>query len=56
MKDDGYYSEEALERSMACLAVSLEEKSGWKRREQILSFKYVAAAVCLKEMERHGLY
>ena|ERR1700709_2598449 len=52
VQDDGIYSEEALERSMACLAVSLEERTGPKRKEQILSFKYIAAAVCLREVER----
>lgn len=53
--DDGTPSDEALERSMACLEVSLEEpeqRRGWKGREQLISFKYVAAAICLKEVER----
>jgi len=55
LKNDGELSDESLERSMACLAVSLEEpeqRKGWKRREQLISFKYVAAAVCLKEVDR----
>ncbi|KAF4629048.1 hypothetical protein G7Y89_g9100 [Cudoniella acicularis] len=52
LKDDGELSEEALPRSMACLAVSLEERIMFKRQEQILSFKYVAAAVCMREAEK----
>jgi len=54
-EDDGKWSAESLPRSMACLAVSLEEpekRRGWKGREQLISFKYVAAAVCLREVER----
>lgn len=52
LKDGKEWSSEALERSMACLAVSLEEKIVFKRRERLVSFKYVAAAVCLREVER----
>jgi len=53
--DGGKWSDESLERSMACLAVSQEEpekRRGWKGREQLISFKYVAAAICLREVER----
>ncbi|TAQ89950.1 hypothetical protein B7494_g1737 [Chlorociboria aeruginascens] len=42
LKDNDDYSSEALERSMACLAISLEEKpgyAGWRRGESLLSFK-----------------
>ena len=49
------WSEESLERCMACLAVSLEEnreQRGYKVRDQLLSFKYIAAALCLREVER----
>lgn len=56
VKDGSEPTNEALERSMACLAVSLEHKTSHKRREQLLSFKYVAAAVCLREVERLHLY
>jgi len=56
LKDgNGEWSDESLERSMACLAVSLEEPKqprGWKGKEQLVSFKYVAAAICLREVER----
>jgi hypothetical protein len=52
VRDGGERSDEALERSMACLAVSLDDKYSYKRRDQLLSFKYVAAAVCLRELER----
>ncbi|CAL3973231.1 unnamed protein product [Diplocarpon coronariae] len=52
VKEDSEWSEESLERSMACLAVSLEEKTVYKRFGSLLSFKYIAAAVCLREVER----
>jgi hypothetical protein len=51
-KDDDQRSEESLERSMACLAASLEDSDTYKRRDKLLSFKYVAASVCLWEVER----
>jgi hypothetical protein len=51
VKDGEEYSAEALERSMACLDVSLENRL-LRSREQLLSFKYLAAAVCLREVER----
>ena len=44
---------EALERSLACLAVAMEEPARVARRiGELKSFRYVAAAVCLKEVER----
>lgn len=52
LKDGTEWSEETLERSMACLAVSLEDRHVYKKQDQLLSFKYVAAALCLKEVER----
>jgi hypothetical protein len=53
IKDKDEYSEEALERSIACFAASLEDHgSDRKRSEEVVSFKYLAAAVCLREMER----
>ena len=52
LKDGTEWSEESLERSMACLSVSLEDRPVHKGQEQLLSFKYVAAAVCLREAER----
>jgi hypothetical protein len=51
VKEGAEYSGEALERSMACLSVSLEERLS-KGKEEVLSFKYLAAAVCLREVER----
>jgi hypothetical protein len=48
--------DEGLERSMACLAVSLEgRKSGgsFKGGTRLVSFGYIAAAVCLKELDRN---
>jgi hypothetical protein len=52
IKDGGDWAEDSLERSMACLAVSLEQTKTYRKREQLLSFKYVAAAICLREVER----
>ncbi|TVY46699.1 putative RNA-dependent RNA polymerase [Lachnellula occidentalis] len=52
LKDGDEWSDQALERSVACLAVSLEDDSIYRRREQLLSFKYVAAAICLREVEK----
>jgi hypothetical protein len=52
VKDGTEWSEESLKRSMACLAVSLEPPRTYRKGEQLLSFKYVAAAVCLREVER----
>ncbi|KAM3066365.1 hypothetical protein ACMFMG_003126 [Clarireedia jacksonii] len=53
IRDKAEYSEEALERSIACFAASLEDQgTGKKRAEEVVSFKYLAAAVCLREMER----
>jgi hypothetical protein len=50
---DGY---EALARSVACFEVSLGEATrvpqGGRKNEPLVSFRYIAAAVCLKEMER----
>lgn len=53
VKDDTEWSDESLERSIACLAAGLEERHAYRRQEPLLSFKYVAAAVCLREVERH---
>lgn len=51
LKEGAEHSKEALERSIACLAVSLDQNTV-RRKDQLLSFKYVAAAVCLKQVER----
>ncbi|KAI9780131.1 MAG: hypothetical protein M1839_006968 [Geoglossum umbratile] len=49
--EEGLRDGEALERSIACLAIAMMEEhtSGVK---DLQSFKYVAAAVCLKEVEK----
>ncbi|CZS94939.1 related to RNA-directed RNA polymerase [Rhynchosporium graminicola] len=52
VKDGTEWNEESLERSMACLCVSLEKKDVYKRWENLLSFRYLAAGVCLREVER----
>ncbi|KAL9105886.1 MAG: hypothetical protein Q9227_008997 [Pyrenula ochraceoflavens] len=59
--------EEALERSLACFQVGMEERSKGSRRrrwgtggrtgryedeEELVSFVYVAAAICMREVER----
>lgn len=51
LKEGAEHSTEALERSIACLAVSLDQHT-IKRKDQLLSFKYVAASVCLKQVEK----
>jgi hypothetical protein len=46
-------SHEALPRAIACLAVSVEEEGYRMRKIGFLkSWKYVAAAVCLEELEK----
>ncbi|TVY55116.1 RNA-dependent RNA polymerase 2 [Lachnellula cervina] len=52
LKDGDEWSDQALERSVACLAVSLEDDNVYRRREKLHSFKYVAAAICLREVEK----
>ncbi|KAI9739001.1 MAG: hypothetical protein M1818_005315 [Claussenomyces sp. TS43310] len=51
IKDGSEHSEEALERSIACFAVSFESRREAGRKEKLSSFTYVAGAVCLREME-----
>jgi len=48
----GKESEESLERSIACLAVAMEENIPRKKVGVLRSFAYIAAAVCLKEVEK----
>jgi hypothetical protein len=50
IKNDQDHSDEALAKSVACFAVSLEESNPHSGKEPLSSFKYVAAAVCLKEV------
>ncbi len=46
-------SEESLERSMACFKAGLETRARVsKMGAELVSFRYVAAAVCLKEVEK----
>ncbi|RDL29987.1 RNA-dependent RNA polymerase [Venustampulla echinocandica] len=52
LRDGEEWSDEALARSIACLAVSLTDTGSSKRRENLLSFKYVAAAICLREVQK----
>lgn len=50
--DSVEHSSEALERSMACLAVSLEIPPHSRDKEQIVGFQQLAASICLQEVER----
>jgi hypothetical protein len=53
VKDGSERSEESLERSMACFKVGLGPGTNIsKTGGELVSFRYVAAAVCLKEAER----
>ncbi|OCT51734.1 RNA-directed RNA polymerase [Cladophialophora carrionii] len=56
LKDEGVESEHALERSVACLAVGLETSNSatvkGPLKEVLVSFGYVAASVCLWELDR----
>lgn len=53
---DDEYEYEALERSIACFEVSLGEATrvaqGGRKNEPLVSFRDIAAAECLKEMEK----
>ncbi len=51
--------ENALALSIACVQVGLEDgalvwEAGKRREVELRSFGYVATAVCLREVERHG--
>jgi len=50
--DDGKSGEEALERSIACLYVACNTTRVRKRVGALVSFVWIAAAVCLKEVEK----
>lgn len=52
--DDDQSGEEALERSIACLYVACKETKARKRVGSLTSFVWIAAAVCLKEVEKLG--
>jgi hypothetical protein len=50
--DEGDDRTEALPRSIACFKVALQSK-GWENQVTLKSWKYVAAAVCLEQLERY---
>lgn len=56
--DDDGNTNEALPRAIACLAIGVEEEGHHVRKVGYLkSWKYIAAAVCLEELEKfspHG--
>ena len=46
-------SEDGLARSIACFKAGLETRTkAFKMDGELVSFRYVAAAVCLKEVDR----
>jgi hypothetical protein len=45
---------EALPRAIACFKVALETE-GWENQVMLRSWKYVAAAVCLEQLNAHML-
>lgn len=51
-EDEG--GKEALERSIACLAVACTTTRVRKKVGTLVSFAWVAAGVCLREVERFG--
>ena len=54
--DAGGRGGEALERSIACLSEALKEGEALPRIGRLVSWRYVCAAVCLREVEKfvHG--
>lgn len=50
--EDGKSSAEALERSIACMYVACNTVRVRKRVGTLVSFAWIAAAVCLKEVEK----
>lgn len=53
VKKDTESSEDGLARSIACFKAGLETRTKTsKTGRELVSFRYVAAAVCLKEMDR----
>lgn len=53
-EDDGKKSPESLERSIACLYIACNTARVRKRVGELKSFVWIAAAVCLKEVEKMG--
>lgn len=55
-KEDDEHTQQTLARSIACFNVSLGEVTrvlvGGRRSEPLVSFRYIAAAVCLREMDK----
>jgi hypothetical protein len=56
VKDEGLQSKHALGRSMACFAVGMQTSNtaavSGGSKEVLVSFRYVAASVCLWELEK----
>ena len=47
---------EALPRAIACLAAAVEQRGTVDRQlGELESFKYIAAGVCLRELERYRI-
>lgn len=51
LNDGNDKSAEAMERSMACFCVAFEDNRIRNRGEKLRSFLYVAASVCLRELD-----
>ncbi|KAI4233718.1 MAG: hypothetical protein LQ349_004230 [Xanthoria aureola] len=51
-EEDDVSKAEALERSIACLDVAVHERGPRMRFGRLVSFTWVAAAVCLREVEK----
>ncbi|KAI9048250.1 hypothetical protein LZ554_008045 [Drepanopeziza brunnea f. sp. 'monogermtubi'] len=53
LRDGEDWSEEALARTLACFCVSLEDRpTTHSAEEQLVSFKYLAASLCLREVDK----
>lgn len=57
VNEDDEDTSETLARSIACFSVSLGEATqrvvAGRKSEPLVSFRYIAAAVCLKELDKY---
>ena len=60
LEEEDFSDDEELERSLACFAVGMENLTAGKgargSKETLLSFGYVAAAICLWKLEQWTPY
>lgn len=52
IRDETAVADNSLERSMACLFIAMSPGKKTRIGDPLVSFKYVAGSVCLKEVER----